>query len=411
RASLRRKGRRVQRRTPARRLARVRRDRQPRRRRVLRRRLFRIPARPARRRPFARRGRHRLRGHLAALRLPLREHRARRGPAPAVPARVPGRHRRLRGVPARRRRSHRGDYGAHERVEDADVPREELPASPGDGHGVTRQGGRAFQERRARLRAWRPSGVGSLPHGLSDDEAAVCGRRTGAARRLSLRLCTTDRAAGRARAGAVSPPRADEPPETFLRRQDGGVTVPAEVPHICVCICTFRREAMLKRLLTDLAAQQTGDLFTYSVVVADNDEGRSAAPIAAMAAAAAPHVAVTYCVQPRRNIALTRNTAIAHATGDFIAFIDDDEWPTPRWLLTLFTVCRDYGVDGVLGPVKPHFAEQPPAWIATGKFYDRPSYPTGLVIDWRKGRTGNVLLARRVFEGEPQPFREEFLTG
>ncbi|HXD75849.1 MAG TPA: glycosyltransferase family A protein, partial [Vicinamibacterales bacterium] len=189
------------------------------------------------------------------------------------------------------------------------------------------------------------------------------------------------------------------------------MTVPAEVPHICVCICTFRREAMLKRLLTDLAAQQTGDLFTYSVVVADNDEGRSAAPIAAMAAAAAPHVAVTYCVQPRRNIALTRNTAIAHATGDFIAFIDDDEWPTPRWLLTLFTVCRDYGVDGVLGPVKPHFAEQPPAWIATGGFYDRPSYPTGFVIDWRKGRTGNVLLARRVFEGEPQPFREEFLTG
>jgi len=168
---------------------------------------------------------------------------------------------------------------------------------------------------------------------------------------------------------------------------------------------------MLTRLLADLAAQQTDGLFTYSVVVADNDEGRSAAPIAAMAAAAAPHVPVTYCVQPRRNIALTRNTAIAHATGDFIAFIDDDEWPTPRCLLTLFTVCRDYGVDGVLGPVKPHFAEQPPAWIATGKFYDRPSYPTGLVIDWRKGRTGNVLLARRVVEGEPQPFREEFLTG
>jgi succinoglycan biosynthesis protein ExoM len=43
--------------------------------------------------------------------------------------------------------------------------------------------------------------------------------------------------------------------------------------------------------------------------------------------------------------------------------------------------------------------------------YDRPTYPTGFVIDWRKGRTGNVLLKREVFAAGEQHFRPEFRTG
>ena len=182
-------------------------------------------------------------------------------------------------------------------------------------------------------------------------------------------------------------------------------------PHICVCICTYKRQVFLKRLLNELSAQETEGRFTYSVVVADNDRDQSAEPVVAQHMAAAPQMRVTYCCEPCQNIALARNRAIAHAAGDFIAFIDDDEFPTKRWLLTLFTACHDFGADGVLGPVKPHFEEPPPQWVVDGKFYDRPSYPTGFVIDWRKGRTGNVLLHRHVFERTEPPFRPEFLTG
>jgi len=116
-------------------------------------------------------------------------------------------------------------------------------------------------------------------------------------------------------------------------------------------------------------------------------------------------------VEQQQNIALTRNKAIENADGDFIAFIDDDEFPTQGWLLTLFTTCNAYGVDGVLGPVKPHFDQPPPRWVVDGKFYDRPSYPTGLVIDGKKGRTGNVLLKKQIFADSESPFRPEFLTG
>ena len=77
----------------------------------------------------------------------------------------------------------------------------------------------------------------------------------------------------------------------------------------------------------------------------------------------------------------------------------------------MFEACDKYDVDGVLGPVKPHFDEETPKWVIKGKFYERATYPTGFVIDWRKGRTGNVLLKMRLFTDGAQPFRPEFRAG
>ena len=180
--------------------------------------------------------------------------------------------------------------------------------------------------------------------------------------------------------------------------------------HITVCVCTFQRPHLLRRLLEKLGEQDFGSLFTYSIVVADNDRLRSAEPVVAEFATSSP-IPIGYCVEPRQNIALARNKAIENATGQFLAFIDDDEFPAKDWLLTLFKTCSKYDVDGVLGPVKPYFDEDAPTWVIKGKFYARPSYPTGFVIDWRKGRTGNVLLKRRVFAAGEQPFRPEFHVG
>jgi succinoglycan biosynthesis protein ExoM len=187
--------------------------------------------------------------------------------------------------------------------------------------------------------------------------------------------------------------------------------VTKELPHISVCICTFRRAELLGRLLEGLRGQETGGLFTYSIVVVDNDELRSA-EIVVMNFAASSGIAVKYSVEPRQNIALARNRAVADSVGDFVAFLDDDEFTTNIWLLTLFTACNKYEADGALGPVKPHFDEEPPRWLVRGKFYDRPSYPTGLVIDGKKGRTGNVLLKRNLFAAAgDEPFRSQFRTG
>lgn len=180
--------------------------------------------------------------------------------------------------------------------------------------------------------------------------------------------------------------------------------------HISVCICTFRRPQLLGRLLNELAAQETGGLFTYSIVVADNDRLRSAEAVVSSFAATS-EIAIQYCVEPQQSIALARNRAVRNAAGDYMAFIDDDEYPARDWLRTLFRACNEYGVDGVLGPVKPLFGEGVPQWIVKGRFYDRPCYQTGVVLAHGQTRTGNVLLRGGVLRETDSLFQPQFRAG
>ena len=148
------------------------------------------------------------------------------------------------------------------------------------------------------------------------------------------------------------------------------------LPHITVCICAFRRPALLKRLLEKLQEQRTNGLFSFSVVVCDNDVEQSAASVVSAARNGAA-IDIIYCSESRKNIALARNKALEHARGNFIAFIDDDEFPTDDWLEKLIAACDKYRADGVLGPVRPHFDSPPPSWIIRGRFCERPEHETG----------------------------------
>jgi succinoglycan biosynthesis protein ExoM len=186
--------------------------------------------------------------------------------------------------------------------------------------------------------------------------------------------------------------------------------VTGDLKHISVCICTFKRPDRLKRLLDELDEQQTHGLFTFSVVVADNDRSRSAEQVVADFAARSS-IPTTYCVEPRKNIALARNKALEYAQGDFIAFIDDDEFPTREWLSYLFKTCHASGAEGVLGPVKPFFEQEPPGWATRGRFFERPTHQTGFRIGLSEARTGNVLFRRKILEGTGEAFRAEFGTG
>jgi predicted glycoside hydrolase/deacetylase ChbG (UPF0249 family)/glycosyltransferase involved in cell wall biosynthesis len=181
---------------------------------------------------------------------------------------------------------------------------------------------------------------------------------------------------------------------------------PVKTPHIAVCICTYRRPAELKRLLTRIDRQKTDGLFTFSVVVADNDAARSGASAVAESKLTMS-VPVKYVAEPEKGIARARNRVIANADGDYFALIDDDEFPGDDWLLTLLETCRGYGVDGVLGPVRRYLDDAAPQWLKRSSLYDRAVQPTGMQVEWRGARTGNALVKREVFGGDEPPFRVE----
>lgn len=193
----------------------------------------------------------------------------------------------------------------------------------------------------------------------------------------------------------------DEKPDTLAP------TRPAH--HLCVCICTYKRPELLRRLLSSLTTQDIQGLFSFSIVVSDNDASQSARPVVDTFSLES-RIPVSYCFEPEQNIALARNNALAHAEGDFLVFIDDDEFPVDSWLYTLLTTCLKYDVDGVLGPVKPFFEAEVPEWLEKGRFFDRQVHPTGTVTKWPEARTGNVLLRAKIVEGLKAPFRREFAS-
>lgn len=183
-----------------------------------------------------------------------------------------------------------------------------------------------------------------------------------------------------------------------------------ERDHISVCICTYKRPKMLLHLLRQLQSQKTDELFTFSIVIVDNDQNRSAKRTVNSFKEKSV-INIKYYCEPKQNIALARNKAVQSAKGNFLALIDDDEFPDSNWLLTLYKACKRYHADGVLGPVKPCFEGNPPKWVIKGKFYEKGWHETGHILKWQDTRTSNVLMNGAIFDDHENMFKQEFGRG
>lgn len=180
--------------------------------------------------------------------------------------------------------------------------------------------------------------------------------------------------------------------------------------HISVCVCTYRRNELLERLLRNLAIQRTDGRFGHSIVVVDNDPGGHARETVTRMQRELG-LDITYSIELERTIAAARNHALRLARGNYIGIIDDDEFPSPNWLLRMYEGIQTFAVDGALGPVYPFFAAAPPAWLVKSGICELPVYRTGKLLNWSQTRTGNVLVKKDVFDGHGLSFDRQFLTG
>ena len=183
-----------------------------------------------------------------------------------------------------------------------------------------------------------------------------------------------------------------------------------EKESITVCICTFKRPTLLRQLLSKLEEQKTEDLFCYDIIIVDNDEQQSAQEVV-QSFSKQSKISINYYVEPEQNIALARNMAISNASGDYVAFIDDDEFVENQWLLNMFKAIAQYQTDGILGPVLPHFEQEPPNWVLEGHFFERPTHPSGYVLEWQNTRTGNVMLKNSIIKTSQILFDPVFCSG
>lgn len=168
------------------------------------------------------------------------------------------------------------------------------------------------------------------------------------------------------------------------------------MPELSICICTYKRPQLLRRLLQAILTQTIRDV-VIEVVVVDNDSNQSAAVVLAeMASGFAGNLKALSLVNS--NISLARNAAIAAASGQWIVMIDDDEVPVPDWLEQLLKVQKSEQADVVFAPVLPEYSESTPAWIREGGYFDRRRLPTGTKIDHKDARSGNVLVRRSILQ-------------
>jgi succinoglycan biosynthesis protein ExoM len=166
----------------------------------------------------------------------------------------------------------------------------------------------------------------------------------------------------------------------------------------------------LQQLLQHLDQQDTKALFTFSIAVVDNDLHESARSTVERWAKGGS-ARITYGVEPRQNIALARNASVTMATGELLAFVDDDEEPSGDWLRRLYEALIEYEADGVLGPVIPTFEESAPAWAVKGGVFRRTTFKTGKVVDWTAAGIGNALVKREVLLELSGPFQPQFGAG
>ena len=197
--------------------------------------------------------------------------------------------------------------------------------------------------------------------------------------------------------------------ETSHFRPDSLFTIFNMKDHISICICTYRRNQMLERLLRKLAHQETDDLFDYSIIVVDND---AAGPAREMVLRVRDELSlnITYSIEPVQTISAARNHALQLANGNYVGIIDDDEFPPTHWLITMYRAIQTFDVDGALGPVHPFFDKEPPSWLVKSRLCERPAHRTGTLLIWDQTRTGNVLLKKDVFDAHQLCFDLKYKT-
>ena len=208
-----------------------------------------------------------------------------------------------------------------------------------------------------------------------------------------------------------------EPPE----RSDGRRRIdPAEPDRaagassgkLVLAVCTYRRPDGLARLLEHLPALRLADgtLPALEVVIVDNHAQEEGLGVCRDLPADYPFPVHAFA-ESGSGISAARNAVCNRALAlspDFIAFLDDDEWPSSRWLAELLRVREANDADAVGGPTRSVFPEDADPALARIPYYGADmDLPDGARATLQAG--GNFLVRASALAAlAPEFFHADF---
>jgi len=135
---------------------------------------------------------------------------------------------------------------------------------------------------------------------------------------------------------------------------------------VSVIICTYNRAESLQRTLAALQSQRTAPGLTWELVVVDNNSNdRTRHVVEAFAASSS--ISTAYVFEGRQGKSIAMNTGLKSASGELLAFTDDDCRPEPTWIQDVMGCIQRWGADALGGRILPEWSSPPPSWLATDR--------------------------------------------
>lgn len=176
-------------------------------------------------------------------------------------------------------------------------------------------------------------------------------------------------------------------------------------PLVTVGVCTYKRPEGIAKCLRSLIDQQTS--IRFDIVVTENDASQGSKGIIEQIADEAKEkgIEIRYYCEPEPNISIARNRCAAECRGEFLAFIDDDEWAQPDWLEKLVEVQREHNADVVHGLCIHEYADGFPESMKDLIDF-RKYWKEGMVIE--STATNTTLFRLCKLQSREEPFDVSF---
>ena len=159
-------------------------------------------------------------------------------------------------------------------------------------------------------------------------------------------------------AGSAATSSASSPTSDPVAVLDPGAPAgpgPAPTVTVVVCVYTERRWPQIVRAVGSVLAQDRPA--AQVVVVVDHNPA-----LLERVRATFPELTVVASTGPR-GLSAARNTGLARAIGEIVAFLDDDAEAEPDWLARLLPHYQDERVLAVGGHAVPAWEEERPRWL------------------------------------------------